>query len=156
MSAHSTPPLLREQTPEDEPVVRTLFRAVYPHDPNLADRLKAPHQSPNHITTWLALEGELVVGQANVYRFPRSPESANLGFHVHPDFRRRGIARALSEAAVERTRETDVARLLIRTHRENFPARALAEQLGFSRLDGPPGDPTLLWFALDLRAATAS
>lgn len=52
---------------------------------------------------------------------------------VHPDARRRGVARALCSAALTRLRELGVAVVHIGTGGDEFhaPARALYESLGF-------------------------
>lgn len=56
-------------------------------------------------------------------------EILNLG--VHPDFRRKGIGRALMQGLMLRCREMDVKRGLLDVKESNAPAIGLYESLGF-------------------------
>lgn len=55
---------------------------------------------------------------------------------THPDFRRRGIARTLTEACIGSAREWSAARVELQVRRDNEPARRLYEGLGFRHLYG--------------------
>lgn len=54
---------------------------------------------------------------------------------VLPDYRRRGIAYQLMEAALAYAREQSARRVALQVRQDNVPARRLYEQLGFSTLD---------------------
>ena len=78
---------------------------------------------------------------------------------VDPRFRRRGIGRALLDAAIERARAEGVRKLTLRVLGHNTPARALYAACGFVEegdlrglffLDGAYVDDVLM--ALDLTA----
>jgi ribosomal protein S18 acetylase RimI-like enzyme len=53
---------------------------------------------------------------------------------VHPDYRRKGIARSLVEACLEYAREKRAAELLLQVERENSAAQVLYASLGFKAL----------------------
>lgn len=59
-------------------------------------------------------------------------EVLNLG--VHPDFRRRGIGRALMLELMHRCREMEIKRGLLDVKESNHPAIALYESLGFKKV----------------------
>ena len=59
-------------------------------------------------------------------------EVLNLG--VHPDFRRRGIGRALMAALMRKCREMEIKRGLLDVKETNHPAIALYESLGFNKV----------------------
>lgn len=59
-------------------------------------------------------------------------EVLNLG--VHPDFRRRGIGRALMLNLMERCRDLEIRRGLLDVKETNLPAKALYERLGFKKV----------------------
>jgi ribosomal protein S18 acetylase RimI-like enzyme len=76
-------------------------------------------------------EGE-VVGNANlmpVDRRARRYVIANVA--VHPDHRRKGIARSLVEACLQRCRENQARELLLQVERDNHAAQVLYASLGF-------------------------
>ena len=55
------------------------------------------------------------------------------GMRVVPEARRRGLGRALMEAAIETARRRGVRRLRLEVLEQNEPAVRLYEQLGFER-----------------------
>jgi ribosomal protein S18 acetylase RimI-like enzyme len=54
---------------------------------------------------------------------------------VHPDHRRRGVARRLLSAGVESARARGARRISLDVRAENVPARRLYQQLGFRQVD---------------------
>ncbi len=77
---------------------------------------------------------------------------------VAPDYRERGIGRALLDAAIERSRESIATRLFVKDLK-NYPALKLFERRGFRelemvhRLDKNPNH-RLLWFPTRLGQAS--
>ncbi|TMK45091.1 MAG: GNAT family N-acetyltransferase [Actinobacteria bacterium] len=79
----------------------------------------------------LELEGRTEEGEP-----PVPPDEAHLRMlGVHPDARRRGIARMLMDASVEEARRAGKHRLTLNTTRRMRAAQSMYEALGFERLD---------------------
>jgi len=79
----------------------------------------------------LELEGRTEAGEP-----PVPPGEAHLRMlGVHPDARRRGIARMLMDASVEEARRAGKRRLTLNTTRRMRAAQSMYEALGFERLD---------------------
>lgn len=112
--------------------IRKLFTDIYPDDPEIVDRLCYDPAAPGHVVTKVACCGEDIVGQANIFFRRDLNGDANLGFHVHPSMRGRGIATALSLEAMKDASLKGVPVLFIRTREDNFAAIAVAAKLGFA------------------------
>lgn len=72
-----------------------------------------------------------LVGNVSIYdiHLPKTLVIANVA--VHPEFRRRGIARSLMEAALKRARQRGAKTVLLQVDAENEGARHLYASLGF-------------------------
>jgi ribosomal protein S18 acetylase RimI-like enzyme len=73
-----------------------------------------------------------VVGNASLMQVDRRARRfviANVA--VHPDYRRKGIARSLVEACLKRCREDHASELLLQVDRDNNAAQVLYASLGF-------------------------
>jgi RimJ/RimL family protein N-acetyltransferase len=94
--------------------------------------LKATRRSP-HAAVFVAQAAESIVGRLSVARdpHPASFHVADLGLMVAASQRRRGIGRALLEAAVGWAREAGVTKLELHVFPHNEPALALYEDFGF-------------------------
>ena len=88
-----------------------------------------------HAAVFVAETEERVVGRLSLARddHPASSHVADLGLMVAAGQRRRGIGRALLEAAVEWAREAGVRKLELHVFPHNAPAIALYEGFGFRR-----------------------
>ncbi|MCP4004964.1 MAG: GNAT family N-acetyltransferase [bacterium] len=90
-----------------------------------------------HPTTrvFLAFEGERAIGIAVCFLgFSSFAARRLLNIHdlaVKADWRKRGVGRALIEAAAEAARELDCCRLTLEVRGDNDPARRLYDGLGF-------------------------
>lgn len=115
--------------------VKDLFCTIYPEQPDIADRMCYGKDLPEHIATKVAFDADLLVGQANIFLKKTLDEIANLGFHVHPDWRRRGLAKAMSIKAIKDAKAKGISDLYIRTQEENIAAIAVAKSLSFIRDD---------------------
>jgi ribosomal protein S18 acetylase RimI-like enzyme len=81
----------------------------------------------------LELDGRIPGGHP---RSPLGPGQANVRMlGVHPDVQRRGIGRALMEAALARARDAGKRRVTLETTEAMSAAHGLYEGMGFVRLD---------------------
>ena len=115
--------------------MKGLFCIIYPEQPDIADRMCYDKDLPEHITTKVAFDGDLLIGQANIFLKKSLDEIANLGFHVHPAWRRRGLTKAMSIKAIKDAKAKGISDLYIRTHEDNIAAIAVAKSLSFIRDD---------------------
>jgi RimJ/RimL family protein N-acetyltransferase len=88
-----------------------------------------------HAAVIVAQDGDLIVGRLSLARdpHPASAHVADLGLMVAASHRRRGIGRALLEAAVQWARESGVRKLELHVLPHNTAAIALYEDFGFRR-----------------------
>jgi len=97
--------------------------------------LKALRRYP-HAAVFVAESADgALVGRLSVARdpHPASAHVADLGLMVAKEARRRGVGRALLEAAVEWARASGIRKLELHVFPWNEPAIALYEQFGFER-----------------------
>jgi ribosomal protein S18 acetylase RimI-like enzyme len=82
-------------------------------------------------TVTVELHGRIPGGHP---RSPLAPDQAHVRMlGVHPDQRRRGIGRALMDAAVKRARRAGKRRMTLETTEAMEPAQRLYESMGFRR-----------------------
>lgn len=96
-------------------------------------------------TIFVALDGERIVGSATLELFDRveveddptlHPEESHIRMlGVHPNVRRRGVARALMSACFERARHEGKTFMTLHTTERMRDAQRMYEALGFERLD---------------------
>ncbi len=96
-------------------------------------------------TIFIALDGDRIVGSATLELFDRvereddptlHPEESHIRMlGVHPDARRRGVARALMDACFERARNEGKTFMSLHTTERMRDAQRMYEALGFERLD---------------------
>ena len=96
--------------------------------------LRALRRYP-HAAVFVAEEDGRIVGRLSLARdqHPASYHVADLGLMVAATHRRRGIGRALLDAAVEWARESGVQKLELHVFPYNEPAIRLYEGYGFER-----------------------
>jgi GNAT superfamily N-acetyltransferase len=70
--------------------------------------------------------------------------------YVVPDRRRRGLGRALMEAAIDLARREGAARMDLGTSEDDVGARALYESLGFDNHEGKPDGPVNYFYEREL------
>ena len=89
----------------------------------------------SHAAVLVAEAPDGVVGRLSVARdpHPASAHVADLGIMVARGFRRRGIGRALMQAAEDWAREVGVAKIELHVFPYNVGAIALYERLGYRR-----------------------
>jgi ribosomal protein S18 acetylase RimI-like enzyme len=82
-------------------------------------------------------QGLAAFGQA----LPRAPGRAHLArVIVRPDARRHGLGRALVEALLSRAGEARLSRATLNVYSDNAAATTLYSDLGFERVERPPGE----------------
>jgi RimJ/RimL family protein N-acetyltransferase len=88
-----------------------------------------------HAAVYVAEDGEHIVGRLSLARdpHPASAHVADLGLMVAASHRRRGIGRALLEAAAQWARTSGVRKLELHVLPHNAAAIALYEDFGFRR-----------------------
>ena len=87
----------------------------------------------NPLSLWLvALDGATVAGYVGSQSVLDGADMMNIA--VHPDYRRRGIARELVTGLADALAEKGVKSLALEVRQSNAPAIALYEQLGFQQV----------------------
>ena len=86
---------------------------------------------PNHVFL-AAMDGEQVAGYVGMMYVLDEGYISNVA--VAPAMRRRGVARALLDALVERSRALELAFLTLEVRESNAPAITLYESCGFQRV----------------------
>ena len=92
----------------------------------------------NPLSCWIVAEdeGKLVgyVGSQSVLGWA---DMMNLA--VHPDYRRRGVAKTLVETLIEQLMKNEVTCLTLEVRASNFPAITLYQKMGFHEVGRRPG-----------------
>lgn len=70
-----------------------------------------------------------IVGYILFWMLPGAVDIHNIA--VHPDYRRRGIARILLGRVVEHAKSQDITRVLLEVRKSNYAAQKLYEAMGF-------------------------
>ena len=167
---------VRVARPEEYGAVGALTAGAYQ-----ADALLDAHESPvdaayevklrdaarraREAELWVVVDGDGVLLGTVTWCPPGSPwRQLALAEHqaefrmlsVAPAGRRRGVARALVEACLDRARSDGAREVVIWSHPRMLGAHALYARLGFERasdLDGSPAPGVLLWgFRLPLQS----
>lgn len=133
-------------TPGDLPALTQLFDAYrmfyrQPSDPAKAHAFLRERLGCCESVIYLAQDaGGQALGFTQLYPCFSSVSARRVwilnDLYVVAEVRRSGVARALMEAAHAHARETGVLRLTLATARDNIPAQALYESLGYVRETG--------------------
>lgn len=116
---------------EDDAAVAALARVCF-GDATGPDDVGALRAGP-HTEVFVSRRGEAPVGFAVLQVVADEAELHRVA--VHPDHRRRGLARRLVEAVLRRAEARGAARLYLEVARGNAPAVALYRGMGFD-VDG--------------------
>ncbi len=86
------------------------------------------------LTGYVWEEDKKIVGNASLIPFRKKGQSVYLiaNVAVHPDFRRRGIARILTQQAIQHARDRKAGQLWLNVRDDNPGAANLYQELGFS------------------------
>lgn len=112
--------------------VTKLFSVIYPDWPlsNCA-RMAYDENHPLHILTLVAVSGGSPIGQINVFSVGESAKLGNVGYHVHPDWQRKGVASRLLAEVLPRVAGTFKDGLVVQCHESNLASQALAVKFDF-------------------------
>ena len=115
------------------------YRQFYrqPSDPEGARRFLAERFEYEDSVVYVAADGERLVGFTQLYPFWSSVRMRRVwvlnDLFVDEGARGQGVARALMEAARAFAASTGAASLELATERDNAPAQALYDSLGYAR-----------------------
>jgi putative acetyltransferase len=111
----------------------------------VVDALPSPYTPPTG-ALWVAYDGDGPLGCAAFQTI--APDTAELKrVFVQPEARRRGVARALTEHAIETIRAGGYMRVRLGTQDAAIGAQRLYESLGFRRIEAyREGDFGTVWF----------
>lgn len=126
--------IIRKMTLQDAPAVADLEKLCF-SDPWSEKSIASEVNNP--LSYWLVAEenGEIAgyVGSQSVLD---AADMMNLA--VNPDYRRKGIGKALIDALTQHLMENNVIALLLEVRVSNLPAIALYEKLGFVQVGRRP------------------
>jgi RimJ/RimL family protein N-acetyltransferase len=112
--------------------VRILFREIYPEwDEAMLDKMSYDETHPSHIKTKIALENTLIIGQVNAFWINKEKGIANIGYHVHPTYQKRGVGYQLTKTFIDELRNEVNCFVVLTTH-DNIASQMLCEKLGFT------------------------
>jgi len=114
--------------------VRELFLKIYPGDLKIAKLMAFDEGRKDHVATKIAVVNGKFAGQANMFRFRNKRAVSNLGYHVLPRFRQKGIGSSLCSAVMKAAQTKGIKKVLIRTYPTNTASISLAKSLGFKQV----------------------
>jgi ribosomal-protein-alanine N-acetyltransferase len=128
---------IREMTPMDADVAAAIEKETF-SQPWSRQAFLDSLANPN--TMFLTAEEEcggnddtpVIAGYVGMYLAGGEGEITNVA--VAPDFRRKGIGKALISELIARAAERGVSRIVLEVRVSNHPAIALYEQMGFCRV----------------------
>ncbi|MFX1575970.1 MAG: GNAT family N-acetyltransferase [Promethearchaeota archaeon] len=135
---------IEELTPEDAPEISQLMALVWPNSTHIPSewrqkRVLSPEQIIQEMQAGYHYFGARLEGRiAGFYKTMIIPDGL-LGEHqtVHPDFRHRGLVRAMYRQFIDYAQELQVSANLCNILTAHETMRALVESFGFQ----PEGDP---------------
>jgi ribosomal protein S18 acetylase RimI-like enzyme len=155
-SAAEPYPAVRQAGPDDAPSVALLlydfnreFDEPVPEPGALARRLRELIEDDAIVVLLAAGEG-MVIMRLMPSLLSESLDCYLEEVYVVPARRRRGIGRALVEAALGHARERGAGHAYLGTGEDDLGAQALYERLGFSRRGGHESGPTNYFYEREL------
>jgi RimJ/RimL family protein N-acetyltransferase len=111
-----------------------LFKEIYPDwSSEEVKKMVYDENKELHVSTQVAVCNEKIVGHANVFRLTNDSKIANLGFHVHADYRRKRIGTRLATTVMDKAKESGIKIIVAQTESTNQAAISLLEKLGFKK-----------------------
>ena len=125
----------RTATSFDVPVLVSLERAIFKYDPwsvgQFKEELAEVGKSRYYI---LASEGDEVVGYGGILFISAGMEADILTLAVKPEYRKRGIARAMLAELLKWGISKGATSFMLEVRKENSEAQSLYEKEGFSKV----------------------
>jgi [ribosomal protein S18]-alanine N-acetyltransferase len=114
-------------TPQDLPAIMAIERLSYPSpwDVHTFLSVLTDEECRNLTAAW----GERIVGYCFAQSMTRMVHLLNIA--VHPDYRQRGIARAMIEDMISFARSANKSYVFLEVRRSNSTAQALYASMGF-------------------------
>ena len=113
--------------------IKLFLKKVYPKNPQIVKKMSYNEKTrKDHISTKIAMKNNEIIGQSNIFTLDKNRSIANLGYHVHPDFRNQGIGENLSRGVISEAKKQKVKIIIIQTKKSNSSSLALAKKLGFT------------------------
>lgn len=126
------PVTLRAATAADVPGIATLEAELFGADAWSSGAVAGEVEGAGRHAV-VAVEGEALVGYAVTWTAGEVVDLQRIA--VRPDRQRRGVARALLDAALARVRDADAERMLLEVSAANEPALAFYAAAGFTEID---------------------
>lgn len=112
--------------------IKALFRQIYPTwDESMLALLTYDETQALHLRTKLAFESDQIIGQANVFWINPEKGIVNLGYHVNPQYQKRGVGYQLAQSLIDDLRN-EVQYFVVITTTDNLAAQMLCQKLGFT------------------------
>ncbi len=124
--------IIRRGLPEDVPALQAFTRNTFEWGDYVADALPQWLNEPGDV--WVAEVMGKPVG-VNHVRYLSADEAWFEGIRVHPDYRRMGIGKRLTEKAVRGARERGAKLARVSIDDDNFRSRSMSQAAGFVLVD---------------------
>lgn len=139
------PPLVRPATPADLDALLPLIRALFALEPDFAfDPAKVRRgltlllEAPEQAGVWVAEQGDEVRGMCTAQIVISTAEGGPAAWVedvvIHPEARGQGLGRRLLDAVQTWAGQRGITRLQLQADRENAPALAFYQHLGWQPL----------------------
>lgn len=123
---------VRRGRPEDVPALQSFTRNTFEWGDYVADALSEWLNEPGDL--WVAEAAGKPVG-VNHVRYLSPDETWFEGIRVHPDYRRLGIGKRLTEAAIRGAKERGAKIARISIDDDNFRSQGMSQSAGFVLVD---------------------
>lgn len=124
--------VIRRARPEDVPELQSFTRNTFTWGDYVADALPEWLNEPGDL--WVADAAGKPVG-VNHVRYLSEDEAWFEGVRVHPDYRRLGIGRLLTETSIRKARERGARLVRVSIDGDNFRSQGMSQSIGFVLVD---------------------
>ncbi len=123
---------IKRYTKESQKGIIKLFSKIYPSwkEKDLK-KMVYDTKKKDHIATKLAFANNKLIGQSNIFEISKEHKIGNLGYHVHPEFRKEGIGYNLASEVIKESKINGIKKVIIQTSKSNNKSIQLAKSLGF-------------------------